>query len=235
ALFGEKYGDIVRVIIIDRGYSVELCGGTHVGSTGELGIFKITHEAAVAAGVRRIEAVCGYQAEQHINEQFKIVHKISESLKNPKDLLRAINDLSNDHVELQKLKNQIEKLQANATIDRLVQKKQVINSVQFYHDIILNIDAGVLKRIYSELEIKDNDERVVALLIGKEGGKVNVLLGCSENFKNFDSNKIIKEQVAPLIKGGGGGQKFLAVASGTDSGNLDNIIAKIKEMLNKPL
>src|SRR5204863_6814711 len=81
ALFGEKYGDIVRVVIIDPNYSVELCGGTHVGATGELGLFKITNETAVAAGVRRIEAVSGKKAEDYVNKQFDTIHIIRESLK----------------------------------------------------------------------------------------------------------------------------------------------------------
>ncbi len=85
ALFGEKYGSSVRVVIIDPAYSIELCGGTHVGATGELGFFKIRHESAVAAGVRRIEAFSGQAVENFINEQFAGIRMVRELLKNPRD------------------------------------------------------------------------------------------------------------------------------------------------------
>src|SRR6185369_9822158 len=113
ALFGEKYGDMVRVVIIDPAYSIELCGGTHVGGTGALGIFKIKHESAVAAGVRRIEAVCGYAAEQYINDAFAQIREIRGLLKNPKDIQRSIEYLSSENSGLSK---RIEGLEARQLV-----------------------------------------------------------------------------------------------------------------------
>ncbi|WP_431212304.1 hypothetical protein ACQ86N_42365 [Puia sp. P3] len=102
ALFGEKYGDTVRVVIIDPSYSVELCGGTHVGSTGELGFFKILHESAVAAGVRRIEAVSGPAAEAYIESVFAGLAAVREALKHPKELTKAVDNLVSENSELRK-------------------------------------------------------------------------------------------------------------------------------------
>ena len=237
ALFGEKYGGTVRVVIIDPNYSVELCGGTHVGATGDIGFFKITNETAVAAGVRRIEAVCGKLAEDYVNEKIKIIEALQAQLKNPKDLSKAIEQLVEDRTELQKMTEKLNHLQAQASVDKLVLKKQVINHLDFYNDIIADGDINLLKMIYSELRIK-NSERSVALLIGKKDGKVNVLVALSDDLVKtgqYDANKIIKETIAPMINGGGGGQKFLATASGTDTGNIDTLVNQFKEILNKPM
>ena len=237
ALFGEKYGDTVRVVIIDPGYSIELCGGTHVGATGDIGFFKITNETAVAAGVRRIEAVCGKLAEDYVNEKIGILQILQTQLKNPSDLSKAVEQLIEDRNELKKTTEKLQRLQAQASVDRIVLKKQKINHLDFYNDIIVDGDINLLKMISSELQIKDN-EQSVALLIGKKDGKVNVLVALSDDLVKagqYDANKIIKEKIAPLINGGGGGQKFLATASGTDAANIDNLVNQFKEILNKPL
>src|SRR5690606_35921583 len=102
ALFGEKYGDFVRVITFDDHFSRELCGGTHVKSTGEIGFFKITSESAVAAGVRRIEAVTGTRAEQIIHEHFDLIQQIRTRLNNPKDFIQALNKIVEDNAQLRK-------------------------------------------------------------------------------------------------------------------------------------
>ena len=125
ALFGEKYGDVVRVVIIDPNYSVELCGGTHVGATGELGFFKIKLETSVAAGVRRIEAVAGKAAEMLIQQQFQQMHSIHEALKNPKDIQKAIENLSAENAELKKQLESAETKQLQSIKNELLQKVEI--------------------------------------------------------------------------------------------------------------
>jgi alanyl-tRNA synthetase len=237
ALFGEKYGDVVRVVIIDPIYSIELCGGTHVGATGDIGFFKITNETAVAAGVRRVEAVCGSLAEDYVNDKLKTLNQLQVQLKNPQDISKAVERLIEDRNELQKATERLQRLQSRASVERLISKKETVNQFQLYHDIIADADIGVLKLISTELEIKDAKQSV-ALLIGKKNGKVNVLVTLSDDLSKegkLDANKIIKEKIAPLINGGGGGQKFLATASGTETSNLDKVISQFKEILRAPL
>ncbi|HEV8504487.1 MAG TPA: alanine--tRNA ligase, partial [Chitinophagaceae bacterium] len=151
ALFGEKYGDTVRVVIIDPVYSIELCGGTHVGATGDIGFFKITSETAVAAGVRRIEAVCGKLADEYVNEEFKMVNTIRQSLKNPADLSKAIENVLSENAELKK---KIEKLQANqldAIKKELIQKAVKLNGTTFIGEIVEVGNADALKKLCFDL------------------------------------------------------------------------------------
>ena len=232
ALFGEKYGDVVRVVIIDPDYSVELCGGTHVGSTGELGLFKITSEAAVAAGVRRVEAICGKQAEEYINEQFELIRLIRESLKNPKDIQKSIENLQAENAELKKHLDAMEARQLVVIRNELMQKDEIINGVNFVGDIIEVSNADALKKLCFDLKNHLRDH--VAVLCVNLGGKPFVAVGISETVvaaKKLDAGKIIKEIVAPLIKGGGGGQKTLATAGGQEPGRLKEVIEAVKQLL----
>lgn len=232
ALFGEKYGDVVRVVIIDPDYSIELCGGTHVGSTGELGIFKIKAESAVAAGVRRIEALSGATAEQYINEQLQQLYSIREALKNPKEIIKAVENLFAENNELKKKIESLEAKQVQVTKQELLGKVETLNGVSFIGAVTEVSSADALKKLCFEL--KNELTTYLVVLATNIEGKAHVAVMVSDNLvneKGLDAPKIIKEQVAGLIKGGGGGQKTLATAGGQDAANLLQVIEKVKSLL----
>jgi alanyl-tRNA synthetase len=231
ALFGEKYGDTVRVVTIDPSYSIELCGGTHVGNTGELGFFKIITETAVGAGIRRIEALSGNAAEDYIQREFDTMHHIRESLKNPKDINKSVENLIAENNDLKK---QLEKLEAKQLLsikNDLLKKVEKINGVNFIGQIVDAPNADALKKICFLL--KNEFENYVIVLAADIDNKAGVAVILDENIlfsKNLDASKIIKD-IAPLIKGGGGGQKTLATAGGQDASKLNDVIEKVRSLL----
>ena len=232
ALFGEKYGDVVRVVIMDPAYSIELCGGTHVGSTGELGLFKIKSEGAVAAGVRRIEAVCGAAAEEYINNTFVEIGAIRGLLKNPADLNKSVENLLAENASQQKRIESLEARQLVGIRNELMRKDEIINNVTFIGDIIEVPNADALKKLCFDLKHHLHDH--VAVLCSNIDGKAHVAISISDTVvvaKNLDAGKIIKEHVAVLIKGGGGGQKNLATAGGQEVSKLKEVIEKVKSLL----
>ncbi|MFP5041082.1 alanine--tRNA ligase [Parasediminibacterium sp. JCM 36343] len=232
ALFGEKYGDVVRVVVMDKNYSVELCGGTHVGYTGQLGFFKIKHETAVAAGVRRIEAVSGSVAEALAKEESNTLSSLRSTLKNPKDIVKALENLFTENSELRKKIEGFEAKQLNITRKELLQKVETINGIQFIGTQIEVSNGDALKKLCIDLKADIKD--FVVVLTANVEGKAFVAIAIDETInasKGLDAQKIIKEQVAPLIKGGGGGQKLLATAGGQDASNLGLVVEKVKNIL----
>ena len=232
ALFGEKYGDVVRVVIIDPGYSIELCGGTHAGYTGELGFFKIQQESAVAAGVRRMEAICGAPAEAYINEQFRALATIRGLLKNTKDINKSIEHILAENNNLARRVEGLEARQLVGIRNELLQKDEIIDNITFVGAIIEVSNADALKKLCTDLKNHLHDHVVV--LCSNIDGKAFVAVGISDTVvvaKNLDAAKIVKEQVAALIKGGGGGQKNLATAGGQDISNLKEVIESVKALL----
>ncbi len=231
ALFGEKYGDTVRVVIIDPSYSIELCGGTHVGATGQIGLFTITAESAVAAGVRRIEALTGAGAVEYVNDKLSQIKQAGELLK-AKEPLKAIEKLMEDKVALEKKIERMEARQLVGIRNELLQKDEIINGVTFIGDILEVDNADALKKLCVDLKNNLNDYLVV--LAANIGGKPFVAIGIAETVataRNLDAGKIIKEHIAPLIKGGGGGQKILATAGGQDAAKLNEVIEAVKGLL----
>ncbi len=231
ALFGEKYGDFVRVITFDEKFSKELCGGTHVKATGYIGFFKIVAESAVAAGVRRIEAITGIAAENYINEQSKLIHQLKELLKNPKDIGKSVETLLDEN---NKLKKEIEKSileKSSGLKNELAKKAQQINGINFIAEKVALPNADAVKNLAYQL--KDIISDLFLVLAADFDGKPNLTVMISENLvkdKGLNAGNIVRE-LAKEIKGGGGGQPFFATAGGSDVNGLDNALAKAKSFV----
>jgi alanyl-tRNA synthetase len=233
ALFGEKYGDVVRVVVIDPAYSVELCGGTHISSTGELGIFKFVSEGAVAAGVRRVEAVTGARAEAFVNEQLQQLKDIKAALKNPKELVKTVETLLQDKTALEKQLEAMELEKVRALAAGLRGEAEQINGVNFLGRIVNVSNAEGLKQL--AMQLKNDIPDHVLVFVANIGGKASVALSIDEKLvasRGWEAPKLIKEQIAPLIKGGGGGQKSFATAGGQNIDKLDQVVAEVKKAIS---
>ena len=232
ALFGEKYGNVVRVVVMDKNYSIELCGGTHVGNTGMLGMLKITVETAVAAGIRRIEAVSGGACEDYVNQKLAALDALQERLKNNKDPLKALDKLIDEKAHFEKHAEALEARLLVGQRNELLTKDEIINGISFLGQIVSVSNADTLKKLCYDLKSHLADH-VIALCANIDG-KPFVAIAVDEKVvaaRGLDAGKIIKEVVAPLIKGGGGGQKTLATAGGQDAGSLQLVIDKVRGLV----
>jgi alanyl-tRNA synthetase len=232
ALFGEKYGDVVRVVIMDPAFSIELCGGTHVSASGELGFFKIKSESAVAAGVRRIEAVAGIAAENYIDDELDILSKIRDQFKNPKELVKSLQDLQSETGNLRRRLESMEMKEAAQLRIELPGESIGLGKYKFIGKIIERISFDSLRKLAGDLRQDSPDLLVILATISD--GKPQIVIGLGDQLvseKKLDASKIIKEIVAPMIKGGGGGQKNLATAGGQDSSGLGSVIDSVKALI----
>ncbi len=229
ALFGEKYGDTVRVIKF--GDSVELCGGTHVKATGEIGFFKIISESAIAAGIRRIEAITALEAEKYV---YKLddMHKQLKQLLKTENITERVNKLLE---ELKKQEKEIEKFRKEKI--KLVKnqlKQQIVNKDGINY-IIARVEtdsAQTFKSLAYELNGEvDNLFLALGTVINNKPQLEIMINNKLVESKGFDAGKLIRE-IAKEIQGGGGGQKFFASAGGKNPQGVQNALDKLKQMLN---
>ncbi len=228
ALFGEKYGDTVRVIKF--GDSVELCGGTHVRATGEIGLFKITTETAVAAGVRRIEAITHEKAEHYYMEKADMLDRLANELKHPKDIVKAVVDLQQRNAALSKEIEQFHKQQAKLVKAELKGKIKEHDGMHLLAEIV-DLDAGSIKDILFQL--RGEVENFAGVLGGKADGKCSVSIIFSDNLvseKQLHAGNLVRE-VAHHIQGGGGGQPFFATAGGKNPNGLSSAVDAVVDFL----
>ncbi|WP_299154554.1 alanine--tRNA ligase [uncultured Christiangramia sp.] len=230
ALFGEKYGDSVRAIKF--GDSMELCGGTHVSNTSDIWYFKITGEAAVASGIRRIEAITGEAAMQYFQEQASTLSEIKNGLKNSNDPIKAIQNLQEENNELKKQVESLLRDKAKALKAELRTEVENINGVNFLSKKV-DLDANGIKDLAYQLGEEFND---LYILFGTEqNGKA--LLSCyiSKGLvekSDLNAGQIVRE-LGKYIQGGGGGQAFFATAGGKKPEGIDEALQHAKDYLNK--
>jgi alanyl-tRNA synthetase len=228
ALFGEKYGDTVRAIKF--GDSVELCGGTHVPATGTIGLFKIVHESAVAAGIRRIEAITAAAAEAFVAKEMQVLKEIQQLVKNPKNPTAGVLQLKEENNRLQKENERLRAEKAGALKDALLTNAEQIGDVQLIGQRV-DLDNGSIKNLIFELK-NEADNRVIALATA-QNGKVLLSVGLSEKLiteKGLHAGNMVK-QMAQLVKGGGGGQDGFATAGGKDVDGIDAALNLAKDLV----
>ncbi len=226
ALFGEKYGDKVRVVTFDPGYSVELCGGTHVKATGQIGLFKIVSEGGIAAGVRRIEAVTGKKAEQYVNDQIETLKQIKSQFKNANNILQAVSSLMEENSKLHREHEKLLKAKSANLVNDLFNKAEKIGNVLFIGsqvDIDMNSAKGMIHTLRSKAD------NVMVVLAMESNGKVNLIIGLSDKLveNGMHAGNIIRD-ITKHIKGGGGGQPHMATAGGKDRSGIAKAIEASK-------
>jgi alanyl-tRNA synthetase len=232
ALFGEKYGEFVRVITFDPSYSVELCGGTHVPSTGEIGLFKIVSETSVAAGVRRIEALTGHKAFAYMRKQEAMLNQMKELLSHPKDLSKALLMVLDENQQLKKRIEAFENEQKNKLKEQLLTRLSHVDGVNALLAEVKISNADMLRQL--AFEVKAETENLAMVLAADVDGKPHIAIMFSENLttaKQWNAGQMARE-LGKLIKGGGGGQAFFATAGGSDLGGLSQVLPKAKALLS---
>ncbi|MFW6351256.1 MAG: alanine--tRNA ligase [Bacteroidota bacterium] len=232
ALFGEKYGDKVRVIAFDEDYSTELCGGTHVKATGQIGLFKITNETAIAAGIRRVEAITGKRAEEFVNSKIHDLQQIASLLKNPKNIIKAVEQLKQETVNLSNKIKDMQKDQAKAQLDSLKKQVEVFEDVSFL-SIKLEADNQMVKDI--AFEMQKTTENLFLVIGNESNGKAGLTISVDEKLVKkygLHAGNMIKE-LSREIQGGGGGQPHFATAGGKNPAGLDKALEKSKDFLNQ--
>jgi alanyl-tRNA synthetase len=229
ALFGEKYGDFVRVIRF--GESIELCGGIHVGATGEIGQIVILSEGSISAGVRRIEAITAAAAENYLRQKVKTFKEVNGLLNNPADLKGAVDLLLQ---KVNALNNQIDsykKEAASGLKKQLITQISAINGINFLATKLPVDDAGIIKDL--AFQLKGEIENLFLVFAAEIEGKASVHVMISDQLvkeRGLHAGNIVRE-LARLVDGGGGGQPFYASAGGKNPDGIPNLLLKAKELI----
>ncbi|WP_110111437.1 alanine--tRNA ligase [Bacillus sp. CGMCC 1.16541] len=228
ALFGEKYGDVVRVVEVGE-YSLELCGGCHVPNTSVIGLFKIVSESGIGAGTRRIEAVTGEAAYKQMNDQVLLLKEVAAKIKaNPRDIMTRVEGLLDEIRQLQRENESLSTKLSNIEAGSIVDQVKEIDGVNVLAAKVNGTDMNNLRAMMDDLKQKLGS--AVIVLATAQDGKVNIIAGVTKDLMNkgYHAGKLVKE-VASICGGGGGGRPDMAQAGGKDPSQIDNALAFVEE------
>ncbi len=228
ALFGEKYGEVVRVVSIGQ-YSLELCGGCHVTNTSEIGLFKIVSEGGIGAGTRRIEAATGEQAYHVLNEQVSMLQQAADRLKaNPKDILTRLEGLFAEMKELQRENESLTAKLSNIEAGSLTDRVKVVDGINVLAAKVAATDVNQLRNMIDDLKQKLGS--AVIVLGAPADDKITFIAGVTKDLveKGYHAGKLVKE-VAARTGGGGGGRPDMAQAGGKDPEKLDDALQIVED------
>ena len=230
ALFGEKYGEKVRVVAFDDAFSSELCGGTHVHATGQIGLFTIVSEGAIAAGIRRVEAITGKVAEEHLRGKREELQSLHELLDQPKNSVKALTQLLEQHQTMKKELMALQQQQLSRRVDELIRDAENINGINYIATRI-DVDAKAAKDL--AFQLKGRIDNLFLVIAHVSGNKPGITVMISENLvkdKGLHAGNLVRE-LAQHIKGGGGGQPFFATAGGKDPDGLDKALQESRKVV----
>ncbi|HLZ53623.1 MAG TPA: alanine--tRNA ligase [Verrucomicrobiae bacterium] len=235
--FGDKYGDVVRVVQIGGqpkkldGYSMELCGGTHTRATGEIGLFRIVGESAIAAGVRRIEAVAGLEAYRRATDEVTLIQSLSDKVNSPvHELEKKIEALLEHQKLVEKQLKSAQQREASNAASRLLEEIHQVNEIPVIIHNLGAVDGDFLQAVADSL--KERFKGVIVLGGGPQSGSVALVAAVTPDFVwKVQAGKII-QQIAPIVGGKGGGKPDNARGGGKDASKLDEALAMVKTLLN---
>ena len=238
-LFGEKYGDRVRIISFDPEYSMELCGGTHVEATGEIGYFRFTDESSAAAGIRRIEAVAGKSADRYLRSEHELLRDIRSEIGQSEDLVKDIRELIEERKELEKEVERLQHQQSTGKLDEFIKNADELEGgIRLVRGEVPNADMDLLKQLgYESLE--KSKEGTVTVLGAKNGeeGKVYIMAAVTDDLiseKDLKAGTLVGE-IGKMLGGGGGGQPNLATAGGRKTEKLQEVLEQLPSLISAHL
>jgi len=229
ALFGEKYGDQVRVLTIDD-FSKELCGGTHVRRTGDIGLFKIVSEGSVAAGTRRIEALTGTGVLEYLRQESQTLAQATQALRaKPDEILQAIEKLTESEKKLRKELEAQQMKSAASAAGELVRQARDVKGVRVVAARVEVTDRAAMRQMVDDLRVKIQSGVIVLGSVAE--GKVSLIAAVTKDLTaKLDAGKIVK-QAAAYVEGSGGGRKDLAEAGGKNPAKLEEALVAIPDVI----